>query len=155
DPSGTTAGDMVGTNCGTQQGGILLGQSGALVNGNAAMAFDGLDGTREVVAQSAALTALNGAAALTLETWVNPLTMTMPSHYRLFYSFAGQAGDYVGLSDWSGTPRVIASLVINGTQRVFAAGPAVTAGTWYHVVVTYDGAAAVLYVNGVAVAQVA
>jgi hypothetical protein len=54
-----------------------------------------------------------------------------------------------------GTPRVIVSLKINGVQRVFVAGPAVTAGTWYHVVVTYDGAALVLYMNGVAVGQVA
>src|SRR5262249_33386197 len=39
-------------------------------------------------------------------------------------------------------------------ERVIS-GPAVTAGTWYHVAVTYDGAALVLYVNGVAVGQVA
>src|SRR5207302_1484856 len=119
------------------------------------MQVDGVDGTRVVVSNTAALSALDGTTALTLETWMNPATVTLPSHYRLFYGFPGQGADYVGLYDDSGTPRVIVSLKINGVQRVFVAGPAVTVGTWYHVVVTYDGAAVVLYVNGVAVGQVA
>jgi hypothetical protein len=155
EPSGTTATDSVGTSLGTLQGGITGGQPGALVNGNAAMLFNGADGTRIAVPATSTLNALNGGAALTLETWINPATVTLPSNYRMFFGFPGQNADYVGLYNDSGTPRVIVSLKINGLQRVFVAGPAVTTGTWYHVVVTYDGAAVVLYVNGVAVGQVA
>jgi len=153
--SGASARDSVGTNDGTLQGGITRGQPGALVNGNAAILVDGVDGTRVAVSATSALNALNGSTALTLETWMNPATVTMPSHYRLFYSFPGDGRNYVGLNDWDGTPRMIVSLVINGTQRVFAAGPVVAAGTWYHIVVTYDGTVLVLYVDGVAVGQVA
>src|ERR1043166_10290053 len=98
------------------------GQAGALVNGNAAMLVDGVDGTRVAVATTPTLAALDGTSALTLETWVKPATVTLPSNYRLFYGFPGQSADYVGLYNDSGTPRVIASLKINGVQRVFAAG---------------------------------
>src|ERR1051325_10528963 len=150
---GRGAGYGMGWSSGALQGVITRGQSGALVNGNAAMVFDGIDGTRVAVPNTTALSALNGGGALTLETWMNPATVTMPSHYRLFYSFPGDGRSYVGLNDWDGTPRMIVSLVINGVQRVFAAGAGVMTGTWYHVVVTYDGSALVLYVNGVAIGQ--
>src|SRR5262249_49042087 len=87
--SGTSAGDRVGTNVGTVQGGVTSGQSGALVNGNPAMLFDGTNGTRVTVPASASLNALNSGTALALETWINPSTVVLPSHYRLFYTFPG------------------------------------------------------------------
>src|SRR5262249_34465796 len=68
--------DRVGTSTGVVQGGVTRGQAGALANGDPAMQFDGVDGTRVTVANSTALNALNGSGALTLEAWMNPATVT-------------------------------------------------------------------------------
>jgi hypothetical protein len=79
--------------------------------------------------------------------------MTLPTHYGIFYSFPGSPASYLAVNDGTGTPRVLVAMMINGVQRSFVAGPTLVAGSWYHVVATYDGSALVLYINGVAVGQ--
>jgi hypothetical protein len=151
--SGTSAADRAGTNVGTVSGGVTLGQAGPLADGNKAMRFDGVDGSHVTAPNSGTLMAINGSNAMTMEAWINPQSVTMPSGYRLFYSFPGQPGTYLGLFNGGGTPRIVVAMVINGVQRSFVAGPTVAVGSWYHVVGTYNGAELTLYVNGVAVGQ--
>ena len=152
---GTTAADRAGSNNATISGSVTLNQSGALADGNKAMRFDGVDGTDVIAPNSASLMGINGSAAVSMEAWVNPQSLTLPSGYRLFYSFPGQPGTYIGLYNGGGTPRFVVSMVINGVQRSFVGGPTVVAGSWYHVAATYDGAAMTLYINGAAVGQLA
>jgi hypothetical protein len=151
--SGTTVADLPGTSDGSLTGGVLVGQAGALAEANRSMRFDGVDGSLAVVPNSNALLTLNGASALTVESWINPQTQIMPSGFRMFYTFPGQPGSYLGVYNSGGVMRVIVALVINGVQRAIGAGPAIAVGSWYHVVATYDGAALTLYVNGTAVGQ--
>jgi hypothetical protein len=148
DTSGTVASDRMGVNNGAVVGSITKGQPGVLANGNQAMRFSGADGTNIQIPASATLNALNGSSALALEAWINPQSLSLPTHYGIFYTFPGSTGSYIGVYNGGGTPNVIVSLVINGQQRWFAAGPTLAVGSWYHVVVTYDGAALTLYVNG-------
>jgi hypothetical protein len=151
--SGSTAADRAGSNDATIAGHVTLNQAGALADANTAMRFDGVDGTDVRAPNSASLMAINGSTAITMEAWVNPQSVTLPSGYRLFYSFPGQPGTYLGLYNAGGTARFIASMVINGVQRSYYAGPAVVTGTWYHVAATYDGTAMTMYINGTPVGQ--
>jgi hypothetical protein len=151
--SGSTAADRAGSNNATIAGNVTLNQAGALADANTAMRFDGVDGTDVRAPNSASLMAINGSTAVTMEAWVNPQSVTLPSGYRLFYSFPGQPGTYLGLYSAGGTARFIASMVINGVQRSYYAGPAVVTGTWYHVAATYDGTAMTMYINGAPVGQ--
>jgi hypothetical protein len=151
--SGTAAADRAGSNNATVAGGVTMGQQGALDDGTPAMSFDGIDGSSVTAPNSASLAAINASTAMTMEAWVNPQSLALPSGFRLFYSFPGQPASYLGVYDAGGTPKFVVSLVINGVQRSFAAGPPVTTGSWYHVVATYDGAALTLSVNGSPVGQ--
>ena len=146
--SGSTASDRMGVNNGVLGGNVVKGQPGVLTNGNQAFRFNGADGTNVMVPGSATLNAVNGSSAVALEAWINPQTLTLPTHFGMFYSFPGSSASYVALYDGGGTPQIIVSMLINGVQRVLVGGPAMTAGAWYHVVVSYDGAALTLYVNG-------
>jgi len=85
--------------------------------------------------------------ALTVEAWVNANAVT-GNYYRLLSKFA--TGPYNGyellLDANSGRPYL--QLANNGNLNV-AYGSALTAGSWYHVVGSYDGTNLAVYVNGV------
>jgi hypothetical protein len=86
------------------------------------------------------------AGALTLETWVNGNAVT--GYVRMLSKFSsGPYNGYELLFDASGNPYI--QLANNGNIAA-AFGSTVTAGTWYHVVGTYDGTTLTTYVNGVA-----
>jgi hypothetical protein len=151
-----TAADSVGTNHGALAGGIIPGVGGAMADGDTAMAFDGIDGSRISIPNSPSLAAINGSTALSLEAWINPQSAVLPSRFRMFYSFPGAPASYLGISDaYGGGIKVIAALRINGVQRYIALGPALSPGSWYHVVATYNGSRMVLYVNGTNVGELA
>ena len=145
--------DSAGASPGTVAGNVTLGQAGALADGTTAMRFDGADATRVTIPASAALTAIDGANAITMEAWVNPQTLTLPEHFRMFYSFPGSPASYLGLNDGSGSARVILALKFNGVQRTIPGGPSLAVGAWTHVVATYDGTRLTLYENGSLVGQ--
>ena len=153
--TGTTVADSAGISPGARFGGVTLGQPGALDDGNAAMRFDGIDGTSVLIPNSPALVAINGSSAITMEAWINPQTLTLPSHFRIFYSFTADPSSYLGIYDGDGSPRLCVALTINGVQRFLAMGPALSVGGWYHTAATYDGATLTLYVDGNLVGQVA
>jgi len=125
--SGSIASDRMGANNGVMGGNVAKGQPGVLTNGNQAMRFNGVDGTNVMVPASATLNAVNGSSAVALEAWINPQTLTLPTHFGMFYSFPGSSASYVAVYDGGGTPQIIVSMPINGAQRVFVAGPALTA----------------------------
>src|SRR5215471_5997902 len=77
--SGTTAVDIIGGNNGTISGGVTLGQTGALADGNKAMAFDGSSG--KIAVPNGAYKQF-GTGPLTIEAWAKP-TVT-PSFQQVF-----------------------------------------------------------------------
>ncbi len=117
--------------------------------------FDGSAGSQVFVPY---LPATHPAAPFTIETWLNPAvehaagsgTLTCAISAGQFASprtgwliYQGEAGWNLRMYNNNGTAT---SVNITG-------GGAPVAGTWYHVVATYDGAVAKLYVNGAKVAE--
>jgi hypothetical protein len=151
--TGTSALDSAGTNHGLVSSGVTLGHPGALADGNAAMRFYGVDGIDISVPNGPALAAIDGSSAITMEAWINPQEQTLPSEFRSFFSFIGNPTSYLGIYNDGGVLRSCVSLMISGVQRSYWAGPALSIGSWYHVVATYDGTNLTLYVNGSAVGQ--
>jgi hypothetical protein len=142
EPTGTSAANSAGTAPGLLVGGVTLGQSGALTDGNPAMRFDGSTGYLQV----ANATSLQRTGDLTLEMWVNVSRATRQTlisksylhEFELTLETSGHLNFYQG----------------NGTtsEHVVSVANAVTANTWQHVVVTRDAATKTIrfYVNGVA-----
>lgn len=88
--SGLTVRDSIGGNNGTISGGVTLNQSGALV-GDAAMAFDGVDG-RIVVPNGPFLHNI-GLGPFTLEFWLKETAVNPASGLVLFSTFGTDVGN--------------------------------------------------------------
>jgi hypothetical protein len=148
--SGTTAADSSagGANPGTYSiGGFTLAQAGALSDGNTAVLDDGADTTR-IVIPAAAITPLNGTTACSWEMWLKPATLTQPSGFGIALSSSTALAQHMGQA--AGT--FYAQFNINSVNVNLASGvltPPLAIGTWYHIVVTYDGVTFRIYVNGV------
>ena len=143
--TGSTAADAAGSSSGTYVGGVTRGVSGAISgDSNTAVKFDGVNGTVKVVSTAA----LNPTAALTLEAWVNPVSLPATStivrkdaQYLLRVLNTGA----VYFRIWKG----------GGLYDVTTATGVVPIGAWSHVVATFNGATLTVYVDGVAVKSVA
>jgi hypothetical protein len=153
DDAGAIVADAKSASPGTRSPAVKTGLPGALGDGNSAMDFDGIDGTVVSIPGAPQLNALDGRTAISLEAWIRPENLTMPGRFRMFFSFPGNPASYLGITDAFGAPKIIAALWIGGKQRYLTAGPALSAGSWYHVVAVYDGAELSLYVNGVLAAK--
>jgi hypothetical protein len=140
--------DLTANSNGTVTGSGVVAAPGALADNDPAMSFPGDDASGIVIPNSPALAALNGTDAITLESWIKPDTLTLPSRFAMFHSFPGNGASYVGVTTAFGGYKVIAALWINGRQRYVVSNTSVGTGAWYHIAATYDGARLALYVNG-------
>lgn len=143
--SATTAADLTGANAGSYNG-VTLEAAGAVPGDNSA-GFGGAG-----VVSIAASTTLNLSGAMSVEAWVKP-------------GVAGQNGGIFEKTIGGGVNTQYSLLIEGGriefrgkpaaTGYVTAMGPALAAGSWAHVVGTFDGATLRLYVNGAEVASAA
>jgi hypothetical protein len=117
----------------------------------------GLTNTGTGVGAKAVFTA--PAAAITIMGWVKALDVTSNSTHIAF-GFIDN-GDNTGCAifvqrgDGFGTPNVLqGDIRIAGSLRALNAPAAMVVGVWTHIALTYDGTTAILYRDGVAVANV-
>jgi hypothetical protein len=145
--SGTTASDLgSGAHNGTFQNGVALNRPGPLRDAASSAQFDGSDDEVSV----GNVYNYNGTAAFSVEFWVKR-TNPIPSWDRIVDKGTlsparngwdvmldpGPPGGYVVLERWNN----------NSWSGVGTSTP-IPLGVWTHVVVTYDGSDACIYVNG-------
>ncbi|HJW49989.1 MAG TPA: LamG-like jellyroll fold domain-containing protein, partial [Candidatus Limnocylindria bacterium] len=143
--SATTAADTSGGNPGTYSG--VTPEAAGAVPGDSAASFAG----SSVVSIPASST-LNLSSALTVEAWIKPsvagqnagiFEKTVGGTVNTGYLMLIEAGRI----EWRGKAA--------GGGYLTAIGPFLAAGTWSHVVGTFDGTTLRLYVNGAQVASTA
>ena len=91
------------------------------------------------------------SSGMTVEAWVNPTTV---SNAWRDVIYKGDDNYYIEATSQGGS-RPVGGGIIGGTTAEARASTALTANTWAHLAVTYDGAAVRLYVNGVQAASTA
>jgi hypothetical protein len=139
--SGTTAGDSAGPNPGQYRNGATLAAPSLLTSdpGNAAVSLDGVDDHVSV----ADAPAVSPTDRLSVEAWVKPDALPASGS---FASVVTKQNAYSLQFDGS---TLEWTLFVGGTPfRTRAPAGAVTAGARHHVVGTYDGTWARLYVDG-------
>lgn len=142
--SGTTAADVTGAHPGTYFNAPQLGVTGLLTGEtNSAVRLDGLNDYVRVANTSA----LSPTATVSVEAWIKPEAIPAAG------AFASIATKPEAYSLQLNGPRLEFTVMRSG-QRYRTQAPigAVQAGSTYHVVGTYDGVNARLYVNGAEVA---
>ena len=147
--SGTTAASETGTNSGTYVNGPTLGVAGALKgSSNTAASFNG--STQYVDVPSSA--SLNASTGVSVEAWVKPAVMPGAGNTG---TIAMKASDppYAYWLQVTDTDRAKFGVGVGGVNHPLSAGGVVAAGSWYHLVGTYDGSVQRLYVNGALVAS--
>ena len=149
---GSAAVDEMGATNGTYTGTVTRGAPGAIAGDpNPAVTFDGVSG---YVGLGNGF-AFNGTAAMSLEAWVKP--GTLDGQYRRLLSKEIEDGNgrqgylIAAIADGGGGDFSFERFRDNGTEKIAASLPV---GVYSHLVATYDGTTMVLYVNGVAAANV-
>ena len=146
---GSVHDEMAGNLTGTIAGGISLGQPGALVTADHAAAFDGQTGVVTVADASA----LGFQTGFSVEAWINVASTTGQR------PIAGRI-DWATKRGWAlfcdgATLRFVAYTADQPAVAVFdvSSPTASPAGTWHHVVATWDhlSASVLLWIDGVAV----
>jgi hypothetical protein len=155
EPAGPTAFDYTGANNATySSSGVAYGVPGPV--GSVAVSLDGADGTKIVAPYSAAL---NPSGPFTVECWINPANTTSGSRVLVIDMINGQnlanTGDRSGWAfrQSGATLQFLIGddSIPNGGYSLTATTPAVlTAGSWQHVLATYDSATTnvSIWVNG-------
>jgi Concanavalin A-like lectin/glucanases superfamily len=143
--SGTTATDATGAvNC-TYKLGPVLNADGPLNDGAGAASFDGVNDWVDC----GDVYNFTARAAFSLELWVNP-SRYEPGYNRLISTDDGSTGWQLQMLPSAPTNGISFGRYSGGVQRGLVSATALTPGTWYHVVITYDGTTSRLYINGVA-----
>ena len=132
-------------NNGVYQGGLTLGQPGAIArDGNTAVAFDGASGAASV--PSSASLQVN---KVTIELWIKKRTESGSGVYvaKNFVASGGVGSGWFQLlnSDYTGR---LAFRVTGDFDPVLVSSTTLALNTWYYVVATYDETVAKLYING-------
>jgi hypothetical protein len=137
--SGTQAASETQTNAGTYLNGVALGTAGAVPpDSNKAASFDGVnDNVRMTNA-----TNLNPSTALSLEAWVKPSSQPAANS-----TIVRKATQYLLRTTSTG---VVAFRIYKAGAAIelSTASGALSAGSWHHVVATWDGAVMAIYVDG-------
>ena len=138
--SGAVAADASGNGrAGSYLGSPTLGQAG-VVAGNAAAGFNGSSQYGQVPYDAA----LNGSQ-FSVEAWVK-LAGGAGTYRSVVTSRTGSFGGYILYASSADTWQFWLG---SGSLWRVVSGPAVTLNAWTHLVATFDGATAKLYVNGV------
>lgn len=142
DKSGTVAKDSSGNGRdGTYVGGVMLGAAGAIGDGDAAAKFDGTTGYVDL-GDVAALK----PAQVTVEVWYR----STDTDGMLVACPVTPYGYDIWVTETTGLPRWEFDGVSAAVRSI--TGPSSVAdGLWHHIVGTYDGITARLYVDGVQV----
>ncbi|MFN2616190.1 MAG: LamG-like jellyroll fold domain-containing protein [Thermoleophilaceae bacterium] len=146
--SGTAAADAAGSNTGTYTNGPQLGVA-SLLPGQAADKAVHFDGSNDYVRvpNSGSLAA---TTRVSMEAWIKPDAIPASG------SFATIASKPEAYALQFNGPRLEFTIMQNGVRkRLQAASGAIQAGQGYHVVGTYDGSTARLYINGAQVNSMA
>ncbi len=145
--SGTTAkNDMGSSYAGSYTSSPSLGQNGVLLgDGNSAVTFDGSSAYVSIPYNSA----LNPSGAFSVELWAYPTSLN--SQYQGVVASRAYPNGWVIYKDnnnnWS-------FWINSGAGMLAVTSPdAISNSTWYHLVATFDGTTAKLYVNGIQVAS--
>jgi concanavalin A-like lectin/glucanase superfamily protein len=140
----TAAADAAGSNPGTYSA-VTLGTAGA-VPGDSAATFAGAG-----VVTIPATSVLDLSSALSVEAWVNPTAGS--ENGGIFEKTVGGRTNTQYLLFLEGGAIKFRGRLAGRSGTNTATGPALAAGTWSHVVGTFDGATLRLYVNGALVAS--
>jgi hypothetical protein len=150
--AGTTATDAMGVSNGTHLNGVAVNQTSGVKNANKTVTYDGID-DRTTLGD---IYSFSGMTSYSAEFWVKPSAPDANYRRVLGKELASPGGGwcfYLAPTS-SGTPNGIrfSRQDASGTVNI-ASGPALTAGTWYHIVGTWDGFTIRLYVNAAAPLQ--
>ena len=131
--------------------GTIVGAAARTAAGKIGRAID-FDGVNDYVSVADAAS-LDLTTGMTLEAWVQLDTV---SSWRTTILKEKPGGLVYSLYANSSSSRPQGEIVTGaGTDVLAGAGPALTAGTWTHLALTYDNAQLRLFRNGVQVAQIA
>lgn len=138
--SGTTAKDAKGTNNGTLTNGPTYAAGKV---GSNSVTFDGVDDY--IDCGTGIPLAISGNSHLTIAAWAKKTDVTLNQRIAGWYG-----GNYKGPLLWVDGGVAKALIGQGGTSTVELTGTtSLSNAIWYHLAVTYDGATANLYVNGV------
>jgi Concanavalin A-like lectin/glucanases superfamily/Glycosyl hydrolase family 26 len=143
---GTSATDSSGKgNTGTYNGAIGYGVAGATIDGDAAISLPG------TASSYVSTPNLSPGSAFSLECWVDPANYLGASQTseRLFSTASNGLSTLAYVPPAAGGSTAGKFLIRMGGSIGFATGHTYTAGSWYHVVYTWDGTTQDIYVNGV------
>jgi Concanavalin A-like lectin/glucanases superfamily len=147
EPLGGVAFDTKGPSNGSYTGPPDLGQTGALTApGDLAPSFDSVNDW----ADFGDVYDFTGTSQFSVEAWINRGTLRETS----FRWIVGKDTTNASREGWnlnleSNTHTVRFERWSNNTMNMTESTTATVAGTWYHVVGTYDGATMRIYLNGV------
>jgi Concanavalin A-like lectin/glucanases superfamily len=153
EPLGGVAFDSKGPSDGDYTGPPELGQTGALTApGDLAASFDSLNDWADV----GDVYDFSGTSAFSVEAWINRGTLRETG----FRWIVGKDTTNAPREGWNmnlgaNTHTVRFERWSNNASNTATSTTAVAAGTWYHLVGTYNGATMKLYVNGQEQASVA